>query len=30
MQANVKTVNRKQLKIKALVDLGCTYTRIDK
>jgi len=30
MQANIKTVNGKQLKIKVLVDLGCTYTGIDK
>ena len=29
MQANIETRNRKKLKIKALVDLGCTHTRID-
>ena len=29
MQANVKTKNRKNLKVKALVDLGCTHTGID-
>ena len=30
MQANIKTVNRKQLKIKALVDLEYIHTGIDK
>ena len=30
MQADVKTKNRKKLKIKTLVDSGCTYTGIDK
>ena len=30
VQANVKTKNRKQLKVKALVDSGCTHTGIDK
>ena len=30
MQAKVKTKNGKNLKVKALVDLGCTYTGIDK
>ena len=30
MQADVKTKNRKKLKIKTLVDSGCTHTRIDK
>ena len=30
MQAKVKTKNRKDLKVKALVDSGCTYTEIDK
>jgi len=29
VQANVKTKNRKQLKVKALVDSGCTHTGID-
>jgi len=29
MQANMKTKNEKQLKVKALVDSGCTHTRID-
>ena len=29
MQADVKTKNRKKLKIKILVDSGCTYTQID-
>ena len=29
MQAKVKTKNGKNLKVKALVDLGCTYTGID-
>ena len=29
MQADIKTKNRKQLKVKALVDSGCTHTRID-
>jgi len=29
MQANVKTKNSKQLKVKALVDSGCTHTGID-
>ena len=30
MQANVKTKNSKKLKVKALVDSGCTHTVIDK
>jgi len=30
MQADVKTKNRKKLKVKALVDSGCTHTRINK
>jgi len=30
MQADVKTKNSKKLKVKALVNLGCTYTGIDK
>ena len=30
VQAKVKTKNSKNLKVKALVDFGCTYTRIDK
>ena len=30
VQADVKTKNGKKLKVKALVDSGCTYTRIDK
>ena len=30
MQANVKTKNGKKFKVKALVDFGCTYTRINK
>jgi len=30
MQANVKTKNGKQLKVKALVDSGCTHTGINK
>ena len=29
VQANVKTKNSKKLKVKALVDSGCTHTRID-
>ena len=29
MQANLKTKNGKKLKVKALVDSGCTHTRID-
>ena len=29
MQANVKTMNGKQLKVKALVDSGCTHTGIN-
>jgi len=29
VQANVKTKNSKQLKVKALVDSGCTHTGID-
>jgi len=29
VQANVKTKNGKQLKVKALVDSGCTHTGID-
>ena len=30
MQADIKMKNRKQLKVKALVDSGCTHTGIDK
>jgi len=30
VQANVKTKNGKNLKVKALVDSGCTHMRIDK
>jgi len=30
VQANVKTKNSKKLKVKALVDSGCTHTGIDK
>jgi len=29
MQADVKTKNGKKLKVKALVDSGCTHTEID-
>ena len=29
MQTNIKTKNRKELWLQALVDLECTYTRID-
>ena len=29
MQANIKTKNRKNIKVKALVNSGCTYTGID-
>ena len=29
MQAKIKTRNGKNLKVKALVDSGCTYTGID-
>ena len=29
MQADVKTKNRKRLKVKALVDSGCTHTEIN-
>jgi len=29
VQANVKTKNSKELKVKALVDSGCIYTEID-
>jgi len=29
MQANIKMENRKKLEVKALVDLGCTYTEIN-
>ena len=29
MQANIKTKNGKNLKVKALVDSGCTHTGID-
>ena len=29
MQADIKTKNRKKLKVKALVDSECTYTGID-
>jgi len=30
MQANMKMKNRKNLKLKALMDSGCTYMEIDK
>ena len=30
MQANIKTENGKKLEVKALVDLGCTHTEINK
>jgi len=30
VQANVKTKNRKNLKVKALVNLGCTHIDINK
>jgi len=30
MQADIKTKNSKKLKVKALVDSGCTHTGIDK
>ena len=30
VQAKIKTRNGKNLKVKALVDSGCTYTGIDK
>jgi len=30
MQADVKTKNSKKLKVKTLVDSGCTHTEIDK
>jgi len=30
VQAEVKTKNGKNLKVKALVDFGCTHTGIDK
>ena len=30
MQANLKMKNGKNLKVKALVDSGCTYMGIDK
>ena len=30
MQANIKTKNSKNLKVKALVDSGCTHTEINK
>ena len=30
MQADVKTKNSKKLKVKALVDSGCTHIGIDK
>ena len=30
MQADIKTKNSKKLKVKALVNSGCTHTRIDK
>ena len=30
MQADIKTKNKKKLKVKALVDSECTYTGIDK
>ena len=29
VQANIKTKNRKKLKVKALVDSGCIHTGID-
>ena len=29
MQADVKTKNKKKLKVKALVDSGCTHTGIN-
>ena len=29
LQAKIKTKNRKQLKVKALIDLGCIYIEID-
>ena len=29
MQADIKTKNGKKLKVKALVDSGCTHTKID-
>jgi len=29
VQANIKTKNRKKLKVKAVVDSGCTHTGID-
>ena len=29
MQADIKTRNGRKLKVKALVDSGCTYTEID-
>ena len=29
MQANIKTKNEKNLKVKVLVDSGCTYIKID-
>ena len=30
MQVDIKTKNGRKLKVKALVDLGCTHTEIDK
>ena len=30
MQTNMKTANRKKLQLQALVDSGCTHTRINK
>ena len=30
MQADIKTRNGKNLKVKALVDSGCTHMEIDK
>ena len=30
MQADIKTKNSKKLKVKVLVDSGCTHTRINK
>ena len=30
MQADIKTKNSKKIKMKALVDSGCTHTEIDK
>jgi len=30
VQADIKTKNEKKLKVKALVDFGCTHTGINK